>query len=325
MTYSEEAEREMGEYETDFRQYRRSVLDEFEHKITEEARNRAESHEVGVRIVQQMREVAAERGFEWELFDELERDEADRMDEYVDSRRAELVDREPHFDKRLRRRADEVLSHVQSGASRAYLLGADVVALDQEWLESYDGERGNPATWLYDANKRWEGKASLKGTGPGCSGGTSYHPVGTIWYYTWLPPEPGTYYVMSLTGYHGWYGVYVQTFPFYVPCAKAGVNATVELRVGEKRPGHSNPMVINHQIRSIIDKFGSSLIEMGPLDGTARNYFQVTYHGSGPLFFNVVLSLRVRASGQLSYAELNFKDGDANYVEPPYVLVSGPQ
>ena len=312
--------RDMFEYEEDFRKFRKLCLAEIEDGFQQERENIEAQQEVEARVSEQIRQLMKESGLDINRVNAIEEGEAKKLDEYLARVRAPLIERDPQFDTRLRQELEFKLSHTHAGSSQAHLIGADVIALDPEWLASYEGEMGNPAKWLFDAKKNWKGKISHYGS-PGCSGGTPYHPAGTLWYYIWTPPKSGQYSILSGTYYHGFYAIY-SAFSPWSACSYARVHAKTELRIGVKKPYSKYPVGIAQDVRDIFKKEGSSIIATGALEGSAVHSSSINYTGTGPLYINVLVSLSVTAKGSPTYAELNFEDGAANYVSPPFVIIS---
>lgn len=311
---------DLFEYEKDFRRFRKHCLAEIENGFHQERENTKAQQEVQTRVAQQVRRLIEEGGVDPNRLNATEEAEAKKRDEYLVQVRAPLIERDPQFDVRLRQELDFKNYHTHASSCQAHLIGADVIALDRECLEAYEGEMGNPATWLYDANKNWKGKISHSGS-PGCSGGIPYHPLGTVWYYEWIPPKSGQYSILSGTYYHGFYSIYSMPL-LWSGCNHAQVLAWTELSVGVKKPSSQYPVKIAKDAREFFKKESSSIVATGALDGSAVHSLHINYTGTGPLYINVLVSLQVAAFGSPTYAELNFQDGTANYISPPFVIIS---
>ena len=138
-----------------------------------------------------------------------------------------------------------------------------------------------------------------------------------------MPPKSGNYWILSGTYYHGFYAVQSTLLPWAM-CNYANVHAKTEVRVGVKKPYSQYPVGIALDSRDIFQKGGPSVAAKGVLEGSNVHSLNVNYTGSGPLYINVVLLLYVTAKGSPTYAEFNFADGAANYVSPPFVIISWP-
>jgi hypothetical protein len=312
---------EFSEYEKDFRAFRKATLDQMEEEMRSTRADSEVEQELARSILDQSRPVFEASGLDFGRLDTIAQSERAKIQERVAEVRRALLSHEGRTADRLRAQVGSALGHTGQGGSQAFLVGADVFATDEEALADYEGERGNPSVWLYDAAKHWKGKAVTSGT-PDCSGGTPYHPGGAIWYHVWQPPAKGNYNIYCGTYYHGVHIVLAQYLPPFPFCTYAHVKATVSLRVGIKMPPALYPTVVASQDRSLIDKGGNVVYSTGVLEGSSVETLQVKYNGVGPLYINVVLSLQVTAKGYLTHAELNFKDGTANQVSPPFVIIS---
>lgn len=312
--------RETFEYEEDFRNFRKQVQADVERGFQQERENLNSQQEAEARVSGQIRELLKGINPDTNRLEAIEKAEAKQLEGYMERVRPSLIERDPQFDVRLRQDLDFELSYSPANSSQAHLIGADVVALDHEKLSTYEGEAGNPGKWLYDANKNWKGKISQTGSA-GCSGGTPYHPLGTIFYFIWTPPKIGKYWIISRTAYHGYYLVYSLLMPWST-CNYASVKGVSEVRVGVKKSSSLPPQAIAYDTNNIFSKGGSSIVANGTLDGSTFHSFEVNYTGSGPLYFNLIQSWSITAKGSPTYAEVNFQDGSANYIGPPVVAIS---
>lgn len=311
----------ISNYEDDFRIFRKATLTKIEQEIQQAHANWDVQQEIGLRIYEQTKPIFKKSGLDVDQLDVIEESERNKLDEFLARVRPQFIERNPQFNARLREEAVDSIYYSHSGWSEAFLIGADVYDANPENLETYEGESGNPSKWLYDAKKKWKGKAVIGGS-QGCTLKTPFHPAGNIWYYTWLPPAKGNYNILAGMYYHGFhlvYAYYVPPFPF---CTYAWVRAKASLRVGVKKPYPKYPVGIAQQDRDIIDTGGNVYASSGVLDGSAVLSTTVNYTGGSPLYINVILSLQVVAKGYLTHAEINFQDGQANYVNPPFVIIT---
>jgi len=311
----------VSEHEEEFRAFRRTTLDQLEQEMRQTRADLEVEQEMARSVMEQSRPVFEAAGLDFGKLDSIADGEREKLERRVVKAREDLLARDVDRNSHLREHLGRALANAVPGQSQAVLVGADVFASDLEQLSAYEGERGNPSVWLYDAAKQWKGKAVTAGAAD-CSGGTPYHGGGTVWYYTWQPPAIGSYDVYCGTYYHGVHVLLAQYIPPFPFCTYAHVKATVSLRVGVKKPPALYPVAIGWQDRTLIDKGGNIVYSTGVLEGSSVESLRVKYNGASPLYINVVLSLQVTAKGYLTHAELNFQDGAANYVSPPFVVIA---
>ena len=197
----------ISNYEDDFRIFRKATLTKIEQEIQQAHANWDVQQEIGLRIYEQTKPIFKKSGLDVDQLDVIEESERNKLDEFLARVRPQFIERNPQFNARLREEAVDSIYYSHSGWSEAFLIGADVYDANPENLETYEGESGNPSKWLYDAKKKWKGKAVIGGS-QGCTLKTPFHPAGNIWYYTWLPPAKGNYNILAGMYYHGFHLVY---------------------------------------------------------------------------------------------------------------------
>lgn len=317
-------DRQRGEGSPDpeevFRAVRHSVLADLERDVRERAADREATERIGARVDRGIQRVLERSNLDLAAADELRDAETSLMHEHVAESRLRLSERDPDRARRLRDHAERALDYLQSGWSQPYLLGADVVAARREDVEAYRGEAGNPATWLYDANDARKIKASTTG-GPGCTGGWSYCPAAAVWYFAWPAAELGTRTVQAWLSYHGVRILYAYPVPFTF-CAEAGAVVRAKLDVYQQvyYPGKYSKF-LGQDKRTAFDYYGAGM-STGVLDGGLVLTTDVTITTASQVYIAVTFILETAALGPVAYAELNFADGAANEIDPPFVLIS---
>jgi hypothetical protein len=313
------------DYEADFREYRKRLLAEIESRFQQEKEYAIAQQDAEVRVSNQLMKLLKESNLDVDRFRALQEAEMKKLDEYLARVRPPLIEREPNFDDRLREQLALKIATTPTNSAQPHLIGADVIA-DAERLKAYEGKMGNPYKWLYDANEKFKGKASVSGT-PGIGGSVPYQYEWRIWYYVWQPPKKGMYSVQCFTYYHGFYTlISVPLLLWQIPYQHASVWADVELKVGGPKKYFPNyggyvPMLVDESVDKFLDKGGwGSISAGGPLEGVSSQKIDINYNWSTPIYINVYVKFFANAKGAPTHAEVNFEDGSANYVDSPNVL-----
>ena len=313
--------KDIPDWEVAFRSFRKSILAKYERELEQLRVDWEAGRAVGQRIDEHARRLFERSSLDLADLDAIRRAEQEEMRKFIAQVTPQYIKREPQRDARLREEAELALSYIQSGWSQAYLIGADVMGATPESLQAYKGEKGNPTIWLYDVNKKWKGEAHTQGTGP-CLGGWQYCPGGTIWYYAWPATGPGKFSVKSVMFYHGFHILYAIPMPFTF-CAHAAINATDKLEVYQQvgyPPKYSK--FLGQDNGTVFSKEGYSILSQGEVEGAAVLSTDVNITSLSQVYIAVTLSLQVAAWDYVSYAGINFLDGEANYVIQPFVAIS---
>lgn len=226
--------------------------------------------------------------------------------------RPKFVDRDPEFDVRLREQALRAAFFSRFGWSQARLLGADLLSPNIASLEGVEGEVSNPGVWLYKPEKV-DLMDNITDHGSGCGLSIAFHPLWSMggWYYSWIPPKSGTYSILAGQEFHGFY--ILQANKGFFNCKRAGVRVYAELELHQYFDRGSRK-------RTVIDKEGQNISETGFLDGSLVWSFSEYLKGGDQVLITVYFDVLAEARGSGSYAEINFMDGNANYVNAPAVF-----
>jgi len=303
-----------------FRSVRHLVLCEQERSLARMRADLESQRAVGGRVDRALQEIWEHSGLDLTASAALREAEQANMTLYVDDVRRRYGARDPERGPRLRDEVERALGQIRSGASQPYLIGADVVAANREQLVGYDGEAGNPATWLYDADDARKIKGSTTG-GPGCVGGWTYCPAYTTWYFAWPATALGKHTVQAWLGYHGFFVTYaVPIFPDF--CAYAGAVLSAKVQVYQQvgyPPKYSS--FLGEQESTFFEKTGAGFMSSGGLDGSQYLETTVTITSLSQVYIAVTVVLDTAAKGPVAHAEINLADG-ANCISPPFVVVS---
>jgi hypothetical protein len=306
--------------ETVFRAVRTTILENYERDVMQHGADLELQNALATRVSARTRELWQRSQLDVGAAEALLEAERREMEAQIEQARSRLLGLAPARAERLRTEAERALGLIESGFSRAFLLGADVIG---EASEPREGEVGNPATWLYDANQQWKGKTSVTGQANTCAWTMPYHPIGTIWYFVWSATFIGSCTVSAFVGYYGSRTLYALPLPFLY-CGSAGATGKVKLDVYQQ-VGYPNPTyskLLGHADATVLDDQYTGVIIMTStrVDGYQMPSVTVNITSTSLVFISVTLSLQVMASGPISYSELNFQDG-SNYVLPPLVAV----
>lgn len=304
----------VDEVEGEFRRLRKSVLDEYESELEragEELVAQAKSHKLKQR---ETRRVLAESGIDVNKLDSLEEVQEEQLNELLQRVRPRFVDRAPAFDVSLRDRTVRSTFYSHLGWSQASLLGADLLASDLNALANVEGEVGNPGVWFYDASQVKDLQAIAKGSGWGCwAYGHVPYANKVFWWYGWIPPVTGTYRIWGSIDYHGFYILYADDC--WYNCKNAEVHAYTDVDV------HQYFWRGRREAR-VIDKGDGNISESSVLSGTKSWSFYEELGGGDAVWLKVSFAIDVDARGGGSYAELNFANGKANYLDAPIMFLS---
>jgi hypothetical protein len=133
------------------------------------------------------------------------------------------------------------------------------------------------------------------------------------WWYTWTPPEDGVYSFWAIAPYSGFY--IIRANDAWYNCKYAKAHAFVEVDVHQyfwRGPDR----------RTIVDKRGSNIQETGLASGALQWFFNEPLNADDEVTVRVTTTLDVFAKGTGDYAELNFSEGEGNYLGTPGVFIT---
>ncbi len=305
------------ELEEEFRRVREPTIAEYDRELQRFREEEAVMADRSRRYSEDMRRILEENGVEAEqLFQSLKRTWAGQEDElqgYLAETRPALLEAEPDPDEWAREGAGRSLLVAGFDWSEAHLIGADLLAPDAESLGGVEGDIGNPGTWLYPPGAL---KTKLKdvssGSGSGCVGRAVPVPVKAIWWYSWKPPQKGTYAFWAGTSWRGFYFITADDGCF--SCKSASLSARASIRVHQHWWRGESAI-------SIAQQGGQHLHKSLLLDGSTT-WKSYEYLDTSAVLVKAEVSLLARAKGSGSYAEINFKDGKGAFVAAPAIMVS---
>ena len=271
-----------------------------------EARKRANERE-------KAKEEAARKTFKeaGTPIDSLEKDDQKRNKEALErikGLREDLIKGPSHLADDLRHTSlDKALLPATDGG-RAALVGRELYASDAKFLEDIEGEVGNPFATPYDPHTAnpW-----CWASGGGLWSSADITIYSTFWYY-FYPWENKYYSVTPHVTFHGFYILRADDEWWNSKYAKVECDVRVRAYQYNWKP-EGVFGVINH---------GDDNIEYSTRFDDERHFYYSFLGGAGDLaWIRVNVRIYAYARGDGSYAEINFANGVANYLQVPHVHV----
>jgi hypothetical protein len=157
-------------------------------------------------------------------------------------------------------------------------------------------------------------KASDTGSGTGWWATAQPPPQPHDVIFTFIPAANGAYDLTAILSFHG----------FYILRADDGwlTNKNAEVTLGVQMNVHQYSADLGWKtFPSPLNQSGSNIDELNNYDRTVFFDNTANLRGGDPVVVTVRLTVIAVASGSGSYAEINFADGTANYVEPLFLSV----
>lgn len=243
------------------------------------------------------------------------------MEEYLDSIRPALINRRPlnHLD--AKRHAFQNSFEIP-GLKKSAVYATSLVAGDPSELADVEGEHGNPSVMLWTPGRIQKG-FSLKlrdDSHVGWCGGipTFVFPKAAFVYFTFVPNKTDIWHLNALINFHGFYRL---TLSYNAAlCRFAEVKLDVSMNVYQYFwLGAQTYHLINERQQHLgrgnyqyvlYDDYPNFLDYTAPLKADDKNFVLV----------QVIITISAGVYGFGSYAEINFEDGSANYIEPVTLL-----
>jgi len=253
------------------------------------------------------RQLLAQAGLDVKHLDDLEAEEDKRLAEFLQIVRPPLISPPRNFENHLQARTAQATLHQHVGQA-ATLLGADVCRDHRA-----DGEP--TFVWLYDDDNVKDVLDKLKGSGWGCfvKENPDYPNSTATWWYMWTPPEDGLYAFWAIVPYSGFYVIRANDSWYNCKYAKAHAFADLDIHQYFWRESRR---------RSLVDKRGSNIDATSLASGSVHFNFTEPLNAGDEITVRVTVTLDVYAQGSGSYAELNFSEGEANFLGVPGVFIS---
>jgi hypothetical protein len=157
-------------------------------------------------------------------------------------------------------------------------------------------------------------KDSFSGQGWGWMGlaGKDVPPADVV--FTFVPDQDGTYSLTASFAFHGFYVAKADDGAFTSKHASVSLDFSLDTFQFVDR---------SQKLFPLIDVGGQNIdIEFDNFDHVLTFTDTQNLRQGEPVVVTAQISVSASASGGGSYAEINFEDGDANYIEPQYLWVT---
>ena len=296
----------LNDIERQFRALHESSVQEYEMQVArwkdglEARRKRNEADE------KEIRDSLKQSGVDLELLDRRARRASVDLDGYLKSARAKLVDRAASGAQDRKQRSLDASMLAETCSNQVPPYAVSMMARDRSYLEHVEGEFGNP--WVFPTNP---GQINLwdrsKGDGWGCwATASGPPPTATVWF-TFVPDQTARWELSPIFVFHGFYIMRADDGIF--TCKFAEVDLDVKVNIHQYFwKGEKSFKLID------VDKDDVDLVEF--YDRTHWLWDTTHLRAGDRVWVKVDVTLNAVASGGGSYAEINFSDGAANYIEP---------
>jgi hypothetical protein len=243
--------------------------------------------------------------------DKLEKDDQKRNKEAADRikrTREELIKGRSRLAEDLRHNSFEKVLMPGTEGGRAALVGRELYASDVKFLEHIEGEVGNPFATPYDP---YTANPWCWASGGGWWNSADITIYSTFWFYFY--PWANQYFsITPHVNFHGFYILRADDAWWNSKYAKVECDVRVRAYQYNWKP-EAVFGVINH---------GDDNIDYSTRFDDERHFYYSFLGGAGDLaWIRVMVRIYAYARGDGSYAEINFSDGVANYLQTPHVHV----
>jgi len=266
----------------------------------DERRKRSQTDE------KEIRDSLKKSGTDLALLDQRAKRAADDLQAYLKSARPALVNRESGRVSDYKQRALETSLLGEVCRTQIPPYTASLMASERSYLEGIEGEMHNP--WIFPVNP---GQINLfnrdTGDGWGCwATASGPPPTATVWF-TFVPDRSARWELSPIFVFHGFYIMRADDGIFTCKNADVEMEAKVDIFQYFWKGAKTFKLIDE-------DKDDVDLVEF--YDRTEW-LWDTTYLRAGDrVWVKVDVSVDALASGGGSYAEINFSDGAANYIEP---------
>ena len=249
-------------------------------------------------------------GVEEQKLGELQRRDEEDLDQYLEHIKPKLAARELDSALNVRTmRVREALAHdTRSTVIRPY--GAIALAPKAKWIEGIEGKVGNP--WIVPDNPEtvnmWQWS---RGGGLGnCLGNPDFTEDGMVRYdifFQFVPDKTASWELTAVITYSGFW--VLRADDGYFSCKYAGVLLRTTLDVYQYFWRGPERLVL-------VDKEHAHIEDEQFVDVTPFQWMTARLRAGDPVWIRARIEMVAYASGAGSYAEINFRDGEANYIRP---------
>jgi hypothetical protein len=260
-----------------------------------------------------LRDIITSSQIDLRQIDGFFRDEEKELERELEQVRKEFINRPATVSEKVREhRLFESL--VGTSCSQQFQPYASIVfATDNELLKHIEGKRSNP--WVMpDKPGELNIKLPLSGSGSGCWFSCGMIPTYQydLWYY-FEPTQSATYFLTPLVDFHGFY--IMKANDGFFSCKHSYVWLQLKMNTFQ---------YFWHGVKSfdLIKEHRTNSSESEFYDETPLYTYTTSLKAGDPVWFKLSIWFWVCAKGGGSYAELNFLEGGANFIQPRHLVVS---
>jgi hypothetical protein len=257
-------------------------------------------------------EVLRKIGLDLEQLDPEQHDAGTELGGYLEDARVSVVSRPSAQARDTKAHALLAELNAQAGHLTLPPYASTLFGANASVFEGVDGEGEITNGWVSPSSStRIKFETHFSGTGLGPVEGT---PPQFCVYFSFTPAKTASYSMLAVLAFHGFYILRSDDGIFTSKWAKVFLNAEMNVRqyvdVGLK----SFPALIAEERDNADAVF--------TYDRTQFFDYTTVLKEGDPVTVTVTVLPRAAAAGNGSYAELNFKAGTANYIEPLFLSVA---
>jgi hypothetical protein len=298
-----------NDIERQFRALHDSSVQEYDAQVKrwkdglDEKRRRAQVDE------KEIRDSLKKSGTDLALLDQRAKRASDELQAYLKSARPALVGRASGGVADYKQRSVEASMLAETCRTQVSPYSVSLMASDRSYLEGIEGEFGNP--WVFPSNP---GQINLwdrsTGDGWGCwATASGPPPKATVWF-TFVPDRTARWELSPIFVFHGFYIMRADDGIFTCKFAEVDLDAKVDIFQYYWKGAKSFKLID-------VDKDDVDLVEF--YDRTEWLWDTAYLRAGDRVWVKAEVSLNAVASGGGSFAEINFSDGTANYIEPLFM------
>lgn len=297
------------EVERQFRELHNASTEEYEEQVQQWKRLVAVQREYLQADEKEMRDSLRKSSIDLDLLDKRIKRSDDDLQSFLKAARVERVNRPSLRVSDFKNRSLEAAALPDPGRYLLTPYASSLMVRDKSYLEGIEGEMGNP--WIFPSNPgQLKVKDISRGDGWGCwATASGPPPTFTVWYY-FIPDRTATWELTAITVFHGFYILRADDGIF--TCKSAEVHTEVKLEAFQYF-WKSSPVF------KLIDIDDDNINATKTYDSTQFNWDNFSLKAGDPVWVKVSISLDAFANGGGSYAEINYSDGTANYIEPLFL------
>jgi hypothetical protein len=288
-----------------FRHLHTEAVEQYERELREHREERARLDKLRSGAESRLDEALSSAGLDLEPLRAFEREQAATLERTLRERRPKLVDRPSQSEHaaQLRQLYYEV-PHPRGFVVPPY--AATLLAPEGTSLEGNPGERGNPWVLPFSPDRIRIKAGPSQGEGSGCWSGISQAVSALIWF-TFVPSDTYSYQLRAKIGLHGFH-VLISRDTFWT-CKNAEVSVSVGIDAFQY-------VWHGRQDRSLFDFEYDNINWFSFYDSRPSLETTAPFRAQDRVWVLVNVTINASAKGSGTYAEINFADGQHNYIEP---------